>query len=135
MGGSKNTKVIGTVIVLVILAVLYFKYNPSENSLFPKCPFKQVTGLKCPGCGSQRAVHSILNLDFVTAAKMNIMLVVSIPYLIFGFYFQSKDRLTQNQLKWRKIFFGQRAIMLILFLVIGFWIVRNIMMYFYQIDF
>lgn len=132
---SKRIKLIATAIVLVALAVLFTRYNPSESSFFPKCPFKQVTGLKCPGCGSQRAVHSLLNFDFVTASKMNLMLVISIPYLVLGFYFQSKKKLTESQLHWRKKLFGQKAIMIILFLVIGFWVLRNIMLYFYQVDF
>ncbi|MDR1102468.1 MAG: DUF2752 domain-containing protein [Tannerella sp.] len=61
--------------------VLYFRFNPAGSPLFPKCPFLMLTGLKCPGCGSQRAIHALLHLDFPAACSQNILLVASLPYL------------------------------------------------------
>ena len=67
---------------LIIGCVIYFAYNPSESVWFPKCPFLLLTGLKCPGCGSQRTIHALLHLDFHAALRYNALLVSSIPYII-----------------------------------------------------
>ncbi|WP_367892778.1 DUF2752 domain-containing protein [Flavivirga jejuensis] len=54
------------VIILIIIAsvftsYLYYNYDPSEYNIFPKCPVYSLTGIYCPGCGSQRAVHQFFN--------------------------------------------------------------------------
>ncbi len=114
------------IIIISILIILYRTYNPYEIGFFPKCPFKTYTNLKCPGCGSQRAVHYLLNFNLYSALKENAILVFSIPYILTGIGFDQLKKRNENTLKWRKILFGQRAIFVILFLIIGFWILRNI---------
>jgi hypothetical protein len=52
---------------------------------FPRCPFNQVTGLWCPGCGTQRALHSLLHFDFAGAAAMNVLAVAALPLLIYAY--------------------------------------------------
>ena len=74
---------IGIMILTTFFAVyLYSKYDP-ETMFFPKCPFLWVTGLKCPGCGIQRAIHQFLNLNFNAAFHYNACLVLFIPVIIF----------------------------------------------------
>jgi hypothetical protein len=87
---------------------------------------KEMTGLKCPGCGSQRAIHYLLNFDILSAIKENAILVISIPYILTGVAFDSVKKSNENILKWRKILFGQKAIFVILSIIIAFWILRNI---------
>jgi len=58
-----------------------FLLTPSELSWFPKCPFFVLTGYKCPGCGTLRAIHFLLHLNFVEAWRMNPLAVVSIPLI------------------------------------------------------
>jgi hypothetical protein len=111
---------------VIILAVVYKHYNPTGNIYFPKCPFRELTGLKCPGCGSQRAVHHILNLRISRAAQENFLLVISIPYLLAGLVFESLKKPGSRVLYWRKLLFGRRAIFIILAMIILFWILRNI---------
>lgn len=120
----------GIVIVLVtMLAILYRTYNPNGNVYFPKCPFRELTGLKCPGCGSQRAVHYLLNFDIFNSIKENVILVLSIPYILTGLVFDSLKNPNENILNWRKILFGRKAIFVILTIIITFWILRNIITY------
>lgn len=114
------------IILVTILVILYKTNNPSGNIYFPKCPFKELTGLKCPGCGSQRAVHYFLNFDILNAIKENAILVLSIPYILTGLVFDSLKKTNENILKWRKILFGRKAIFVILTIIIAFWILRNI---------
>jgi len=113
-------------IFISVLAILYRTYNPTGNIYFPKCPFRELTGLKCPGCGSQRAIHYLLNFDILNAWKENFLLVLFIPYLLSGIVFDSLKKMGENTLKWRKALFGQKAIFVILFIIIAFWILRNI---------
>jgi hypothetical protein len=80
------SKKIGIYAVIVLAGtmlagILYFRFNPADSLLFPKCPFLMLTGLKCPGCGSQRAVYALLHLDFRAACLHNALLISSLPYL------------------------------------------------------
>lgn len=61
---------------------IYVIFDPSVSSFFPRCPFLQLTGLKCPGCGSQRAIHALLHGDVCGAARFNFLLVISIPVIV-----------------------------------------------------
>lgn len=66
---------------LIALVVIYSVLDPNEV-YFPKCPVKWAFGVDCPGCGSQRAVHALLNGDIVAAWGFNALLVASIPLLV-----------------------------------------------------
>jgi hypothetical protein len=68
--------------ILIAGSVIYFNYNPVESFFFPKCPFLTLTGYKCPGCGSQRAIHALLHLDIRSAFQHNALLIISIPYIL-----------------------------------------------------
>jgi hypothetical protein len=125
----KTKKLIKWILIGISLIVFYFVYahfNPYKVDFFPKCPFLWLTGYKCPGCGSQRAIHYLFNFDIYHAFKENMLLVISIPYLIVGAWFDTIAVKTEKQLRIRKFLFGQKAIMVILVLVIGFWILRNV---------
>ncbi|MDB9712729.1 DUF2752 domain-containing protein [Flavobacteriaceae bacterium] len=115
------------IILLGILAILYKTYNPIDYIYFPKCPIRELTGLECPGCGSQRAVHHLLNFDIFNAIKENVILVVSIPYILTGLVFDSLKKPNKSILKVRKILFGTIAIYVVLTIIIAFWILRNIL--------
>jgi len=112
--------------VITGLAILFKLYNPLQSELFPKCPFRAITGYRCPGCGSQTAIHYLLNLDIKSAAHANFLLILSIPYLLAGFIFDLIKRPSQKILNWRKNLFGPKAIYVVLAIIISFWIVRNL---------
>lgn len=48
-----------------------------ENHLFA-CPFKNLTGIDCPGCGFQRSVVALLKGDFLSSLKLY---PATIPFL------------------------------------------------------
>ena len=80
-----NVKRVGMVVAAIaaLFAIyIYATFNP-ENTFFPKCPFFWATGLKCPGCGSQRALHQLLHFHVKAAFQYNAFLVLSIPIIIF----------------------------------------------------
>lgn len=122
-------------IVLILLLILYKVYNPNYNNLFPKCPLFVYTGIKCPGCGSQRAIHHLLNFEILKAINNNILAVIFIPYILLGFAFELIKKPTQKILKWRKIIFGRTAILIVLTVIITFWVFRNIKIYINKVIF
>ncbi len=112
-------------LVLLVLIILYYKLDPTGYSFFPKCPFYWLTGYKCPGCGSQRAVHDLLHLDFPGAFQQNPLLVISIPYIAGALLFDYTS-LNQRFPRARKILYGKTAILIVFVVVIAYWILRNI---------
>lgn len=109
--------------VVVIAGLIYFFFNPADSNLFPKCPFYWLTGLKCPGCGSQRAIHSLLHLDLETAFKYNALLIFSLPIIIIlGYAELNRIKHSNLYLKIHKAEF----IWGYFIATIGWWISRNI---------
>ncbi len=114
------------VLGLGFLVVIYAYYDPETNPIFPKCPLRELTGYKCPGCGSQRAIHDLMHLDFSSAFQHNMLLVISIPYIVVGAVFDLIKYPSPRLALWRQRLFGTKAILTVLFLIIAFWIGRNI---------
>lgn len=44
---------------------------PTDASWYPRCQLHALTGLHCPGCGTTRALHAILNGRPVEALRQN----------------------------------------------------------------
>ena len=62
------------------------------------------TGLKCPGCGFQRAIHSLLHLDFVIDFRFNALLVSSLPVVIVLEYAELER--CPNESEQREVYVG-----------------------------
>lgn len=60
--------------ILAVLAVMVFSwaFDPVEGpAIYPRCPIKWLTGWDCPGCGSARALHSLLHGHIAEALAFN----------------------------------------------------------------
>ena len=79
---KKTTVFILAVIAVVVLVLVYALLDPASLP-FPRCPFFAFTGFKCPGCGSQRALHQLLGLHLGEAFHYNAALIACIPLLAF----------------------------------------------------
>ena len=64
-----------------VALVFLFLFSPTQYPFYPRCPLYVWTGLYCPGCGSLRAVHSLLHGDFLSALRFNSLLILSSPLL------------------------------------------------------
>ncbi len=111
-------------LLLVSLMVIIYRFNPLEHGWYPPCVFHKFTGLYCPGCGSARAIHSLLHGNFMNAADHNFLMVLFTPYILFHF-------ITAYLEKIFNIFFPYYLIPEswlwgIMGLFIFYWIIRNI---------
>lgn len=118
-------RLLGIAILLIAGGIIYYLFSPEESSLFPQCPFHAVTGLDCPGCGSQRAVHHLLHLQIKEAFSSNPLLIIAIPYIlicIYMEYFGGKEKYPYI----RQSLYSRTAIYTVLLTIILFWIGRNL---------
>jgi len=110
---------------LLAVAGFLFFFNPASpaNQFFPKCPFRLLTGLQCPGCGSTRAFYQLLHLHPIAAFKFNPLMVLTLPFIVYGFLGYTKSAITgQPQ---RRVFIPPFYLWTWLALMIFFWIFRN----------
>ncbi|WP_243836001.1 DUF2752 domain-containing protein [Sphingobacterium paludis] len=112
--------------VLAVLCCVYYQYDPLQSPWFPKCPFKTLTGLDCPGCGSQRAIHALLHGDILGAIRFNALLLPFIPYIFIGMMFQVRTNLSPKMLYWRKVLYGEWAIKIVALVILSYFVIRNI---------
>lgn len=73
------------IIILLSSLTLLYEYDPRETEWMPQCFFYKMTGLKCPGCGLQRAIHEILHGDLSAAWHYNHYLFIALPYISIVF--------------------------------------------------
>ena len=120
---------VGLILIVILLAgiaVVYKYLDPSVVPIFPRCPFRLLTGYLCPGCGSQRAIHHLLNLDLPGAWRMNPLLVIALPYLLLGLILKPLSRHNGRGARLYDQLYGYRASVVALVVIVLFWIGRNI---------
>jgi len=81
--------------------------------------FKRLTGLNCAGCGSARACYSLLHGRVLQAMNYNILMVLFLPVMAWGFLVQFTGR---GLRVWNKI----SKPLPVLIIICVFWILRNI---------
>ena len=115
----------GVWLSLAALGGFLFFVNPASpaHQFFPKCPFRLLTGMQCPGCGSTRACYQLLHLHPVAAFKLNPLFMLTLPFIVYGFLGYTKSAITgQPQ---RRLFVPSFYLWAWLILMIFFWIFRN----------
>lgn len=76
-------------LILVLGLVYLYRYGGGGRNFIPKCPVYALTGLYCPGCGSGRALYSILHGQLHAALGYNPVFVILLPlaaYLVIQGY-------------------------------------------------
>lgn len=104
------------------IAVAYYLFEPSSG-LYPRCAFKLATGLDCPGCGSQRALHALLHGDIAAAWHSNAMLLVGLP--LVGLLLGARA-LRHRRPSLERMLNSQGIILMLLAALVLWTIVRNI---------
>lgn len=77
---SLGGRVLLWVLLFSIVIAVYYMVNPEGVWWFPKCGLYQMTGLKCPICGAQRALHQILHGNILAAVRLNYFLPFTLLY-------------------------------------------------------
>lgn len=124
-----KTKIIKWSLVVTAVLALAFTYrlfDPAHSSYYPKCPFKVITGYHCPLCGSQQAIHHLLHWEWSHAIGANLLLVLTLPYILAAIIVDALPPHHKQAQRWRKWLFGKPTLWIMAGVVILFWIVRNI---------
>lgn len=122
---KRNLYFVLTGLLIIALAIIYYLFNPAKYGFFPKCPFHTLTGLDCPGCGSQRAIYSLLHGDLRQAISYNLLLVISLPFLLVQLSYKIRSFILKRDIRW-KILYHPLTPKIIFVIVMIFWIARNI---------
>ncbi|MCM1347867.1 MAG: DUF2752 domain-containing protein [Firmicutes bacterium] len=122
---SRQTLVTAIIVVAVIAlsAIVYWAYDPSKN-FFPRCPVYMATGWQCPGCGSQRAIHALLNGDLAGAWHYNAMLLFFIP--VIGVLLAS-ELFRERFPRFNKLATSSAAVWIIVAILFLWGVLRNIL--------
>jgi hypothetical protein len=122
---SAVRKQIAIILVCILGIVVLFLVNPENTVWFPKCMFYHLTGLQCPACGTQRAIHQLMHLHFASAFRYNPFLLISLPYLLA--LFTVKCFAPENKLqRLRNFCHHSTTVIVYLILIILWWGIRNI---------
>jgi hypothetical protein len=88
------------------------------------CLFKTLIISFLRRCGSQRALHALLQGDFRQALHYNLFLILSVPYFLLVAYTTfSHDRFARRLLPWVQ---HPRVVILFLVLTLVWWLLRNL---------
>lgn len=116
-----------TIVLVFFLFYTIYQNNPLGSPYYPPCFFHKLTGLYCPGCGSARAIHHLLHLEFVHAIDQNVFAVVSTPFVAWHFLRIYINQVFNRNLK--PVFLPGYTIIAILILILIFWVIRNLPSY------
>lgn len=118
----RSTVVVIWSLIIAGAAYLFF-FEPGKSGFFPGCPFRILTGLLCPGCGTTRALHQILHGHFGTAFTLNPLLLFAIPFAVFAFIRYSVIVMRGGVPRPNSL--PAPVIYAIFFIILSFWIFRN----------
>lgn len=112
------------VVVAVVLVMLY-AFDPSQQVLAPKCVFRSLTGWSCPGCGFQRAVHALLHGHVLAAVRFNPFLLLCIPYVVLLAVAEWCLGAVRRS-RWQHVLCGRKCVYLYLIAYVAWGVVRNV---------
>lgn len=116
---SRRVIIALAVVAVAVACVSYYLVDPSTG-LYPRCLFKQLTGLDCPGCGSQRAIRAMLHGDIRGAMGYNVFLPVALVLIALLLVARRHPRLD-------KVLNSRTSIIIMLIAIVGWTVIRNLL--------
>lgn len=72
--------------------VVYTVVDPSAHGWVPRCMVLTLTGLRCPGCGSQRLLHALFTGHPAEAFGYNPFLFCLLPVLVWLVWLETQRK-------------------------------------------
>ncbi len=113
--------------LLLIAAAYLFIFEPGRTGFFPVCPFRALTGLNCPGCGTARGLHQLLHGNVVAAFELNPLTILLLPVLGYILLSYTKSAITGRAMP--AVSIPPKYVWLSVAVVLGFWVFRNTSFY------
>jgi hypothetical protein len=76
-----NKKFFKILLIIILSTIFYFIPKSYLGETYPICLFKLLFNRNCIGCGTTRAIWSIMHLNFYDAIKYNTLIVITFPLL------------------------------------------------------
>ena len=105
-----------------LAAIWVYIFLLNGGNYLPECAFFHYTGLYCPGCGTGRALESLVQGSVWDAFCLNPLFFVGIPF--WGYYIFLKTFSSEETL-----FFTHRRIQATLWILLGYGVLRNLPIY------
>ncbi len=106
------------------VAVLLCVRSPHQPGSYPPCPFYALTGLYCPGCGTLRSLHALLQGDVLQALAYNSLAIVLLPFVIGSLVWGIVVELRRPREAVRP--WPAWPLRVLLGLILVYWILRNV---------
>jgi hypothetical protein len=114
----------GVAVALAALAAGVLRvFNPATTWFYPPCLFRALTGYLCPGCGTLRALHELLNGHVAAAFRLNPLMMLLLPCVGYSAVSSAAETAFGRALP--RVFLRPAYIWILLTVIILFWILRN----------
>lgn len=97
--------------------------DPSVDGSYGSCPFLELTGRPCPGCGGLRAVSALTHGDVVGALNSNALAVALVAVLALAWATWAVRRARGTDA--RMLLLSDHALVLVLVAAVAFGVIRN----------
>ena len=103
---------------------LVYAVDPRTPGNYPPCLFLFVTGCYCPGCGTLRALHSLLHGDLSGALGYNALTIALLPFLGAAYCHGLAHAVGRRPIPALRV--SHHAAWATLAVVLAFWAMRNV---------
>lgn len=124
---SRAELIVSSALLLVLVAGCAAVAIHDVRALLPPCPFRALTGLYCPGCGSTRALDALLHGDVTRAFDMNPLGLLLAPVLGYVLVRDALELLGLARLP--RIPLTPKIVVGLVVLVFAYWVLRNVPVY------
>ena len=97
--------------------------DPNQPGHYPTCPFLQLTGYYCPGCGTLRCLHVLAHGHLAQALGFNALTVAMLPLLAWMWLRWTVRTVRASP---RRTVAPAWSIRLLFWVIVVFWVVRNL---------
>ncbi len=90
-----------------------------------KCPFYEITGFRCAGCGNTHALQSLLQLDIFKSFFYNYIYPLEMFYIFWIYLNSAKSYIKNGKFNYKPPY---QVLDIIILIIVVFWIpLRNIL--------